>query len=78
MRMHTRPEIELEPITMSKPLTDLEKWKKFLEKQRIEYQESNSSDIILKISKSHLVDSSSLRVVFDSEGKFKYFIPICV
>lgn len=85
MRMHTRSEIELEPITMSKPLTDLEQWKKHLDKMKVEYDISDEDGdsqwdgkyIFLKV-KSHYREETnlyiqSLTILFNLDESFNCF-----
>ena len=58
-------------------LTDLEKWKMFLDRMNIEYKENNK---ILEIDHSAIETrpegfGESLEIIFDQSGKFKYFSP---
>lgn len=64
----------------NKSLTDLERWKSFLDNMNINYKEERDDIIELSIHDDHLEDSSfrfgvDLSLIFDEYGNFKYFSP---
>ena len=85
MRLHPRPVIELDPITLSKPLTDLERFQKLFDQIGIKYNtQDDEEDIDKKIinveapfdNENGRLYIQELKVNFDKSGKFKDFYVI--